>query len=552
MEAFPPWVWDIPPRFNIGVACTDAHLGTAVADREAVVVDDDRCGVSALSYRELAEQTTRFATALHLLGCGKGDRVLVRLPNCLAYPVVFLGALKRGAIPVPTSTQLTADEIRFIAEDSAAAVLVTDLESWNALRAALASCLPLRHVLVRDARGATTSGRLAVHDLEALLAAAAPPVPPEDTAADEAAYLVYTSGTTGYPKGVLHAHRALLGRQPASEYWFDFLPGGDRVLHAGKYNWTYTLGTGLMDPLYRGHTTIVHEGRTDAARWPARIARHHATTFIAVPTVYRQILERTAATGADVPTLRHCMSAGEPLPPEVLETWRTRFGQDIYEGLGMTECSYYICQSRRRPIRPGAAGFVQPGHDVRILDPETLEEVPIGAEGMLCVRRDDPNLLLRYWNRDEETAAAFRGEWFLTGDWARKDADGYIWFLGRRDDIIKSFGYRVSPHEVDRVLCEHPDIVDAGTTGEEIAPGKVLVVSYVVPRPDSGLTADEVLAWSRQHLAAYKAPRVVYLVEELPRTRNGKLQRMALRPALARARASAGSGGPADPGMSLG
>lgn len=542
MEPFPPWVWNIPARFNIGVACTDAHLGTPVADREAVVVDDDTAGVGALTYRELADRTARFAALLRRLGCGKGERVLVRLPNCLAYPVVFLGALKRGAVPVPTSMQLTGDEIRFVADDSAAAMLITDGVSWRALRPVFEHCIALRHVLlVEPADAARAAGRLAVHDLAALLSAADSAEPPEDTAAEDPAYLVYTSGTTGYPKGVLHAHRALLGRQPSSEYWFDFRADGDRVLHAGKYNWTYTLGTGLMDPLYRGHTAIVHEGASDAARWPERMARHRATTFVAVPTVYRQILERTRATAADVPTLRHCMCAGEPLAVDVLERWRARFGQEIYEGLGMSECSYYICQTRRRPVRPGSAGFVQPGHDVRLLDPETLTEVPCGAEGMLCVRRTDPNLLLRYWNRDEETAAAFRGEWFLTGDWARQDADGYIWFLGRRDDIIKSFGHRVSPHEVDRVLREHPDVLDAGTTGEEIAPGKILVASYVVPRPGSTLRPEEVLRWSREHLAAYKAPRVLYVVDDLPRTRNGKLRRQALHPGLARARATYGS-----------
>jgi len=538
MEPFAPWTWRIPARFNIGVACTDAHLGTPVAGREAVVVDDDARGVTALSYAALAERTARFAAALRGLRCGKGERVLVRLANCPAYPVVFLGALKRGAVPVPTSTQLTADELQFVADDSGAAVLVTDRATWDALRDVLEARVALRHVLLLEAGGATAARRVAVHDLDAALAAADPATPPEDTAADDPAYLVYTSGTTGYPKGVLHAHRALLGRQPSSEYWFDFLPGGDRVLHAGKYNWTYTLGTGMMDPLYRGHTAIVHEGAADAVRWPARIARHRATTFIAVPTVYRQILEKSRATAADVPTLRHCMSAGEQLSAEVLAAWRERFGQEVYEGLGMTECSYYLCETRRRPIRPGSAGFVQPGHDIRVLDPASLAEVAVGEEGMLCVRRDDPNLLLRYWNRDAETAAAFRGDWFLTGDWACRDADGYVWFLGRRDDIIKSFGYRVSPHEVDRVLREHPDVLDAGTVGEQIGPGKVLVASYVVARPDSGLAPEAVLAWSREHLAAYKAPRVVYLVDELPRTRNGKLQRTALSPGMARARAA--------------
>jgi acetyl-CoA synthetase len=538
VAGFPPWVWRIPARFNIGAACTDAHLGTAVERRDAIVVDDDDRGVARLTFAALAEHTGRFATALAALGVAPGDRVLVRLPNCLEYGVAFLGAQKRGAVPVPTSTQLTTDEVGYLARDSGAVAMVTDAASWAAMGAALAREPALRDVVLVGG-GARPGGRPALHDFDARLAAVERADAAWPTRADDPAYLVYTSGTTGYPKGVLHAHRALLGRQPSSEYWFDFDPAGDRVLHAGKYNWTYVLGTGLMDPLFRGHTAIVCEGTMDAAAWPRRIARHGATIFIAVPTIYRHVLERTAAGRADVPTLRHCMSAGEQLATEVLAAWRARFGLELYEGLGMTECSYYLCQTRRAPIRPGSAGFAQPGHDVTLRDPETWDEVPVGAEGMICIPRDDPGLMLRYWNQPEETARCFHGEWFLTGDYARRDADGYVWFLGRRDDLINTFGYRVSPHEVERVLRGHPDVADVAAAGEEVAPGKVLVVAYVIPRVGGTLAPETVLAYAHEHLATYKAPRIVYLVDDFPRTRNGKVQRRALSGVRARARASA-------------
>jgi len=538
MQPFQQWVWDIPERFNIGVACTDAHRGTPGADRAAVIVDHDDGG-DALTFAALAERTDRFAQVLRDLGCEAGDRVLIRLPNCLAYSTALLGALKRGAVPAPTSTMLTADEVRFVGTDSGATVLVTDQATWDAMRDVLEGLPALRDVLLLGADTGPPARRLRVHGLDDRLAAVARCEPPHPTRAEDPAYLVYTSGTTGYPKGVLHAHRALLGRQPSSAYWFDFDPsGGDRVLHAGKYNWTYVLGTGLTDPLYRGHTTIVHEGATDATLWPARIARHRATIFIGVPTIYRQILQKTALGRADVPTLRHCMSAGEPLSAEVLASWRDRFGLEIYEALGMTECSYYLCETRSRPIRPGSAGFVQPGHDVRLFDPETLREVPVDQEGMLCIPRDDPGLMLRYWNQPEETAACFRGDWFMTGDYARRDAEGYVWFLGRRDDLINSFGYRVSPYEVERVLKAHPDVADVAATGETVGREKTLVSAYVVPRSDK-LTPAAVLSYAREHLAAYKAPRVVYLVDDLPRTPNGKVLRRALRPETARARAPA-------------
>jgi acyl-coenzyme A synthetase/AMP-(fatty) acid ligase len=538
VSGLPPWRWDIPERFNIGAACTDAHLGTPVAGRAAVVVDDEASGVRQATFSELAELTGRFAACLAGLRVGAGERVLVRLPNCLEYPVVFLGAMKRGAVPVPTSILLTAEEVLYLAHDSGAVALVTDGATWTALCPALGSLDALRHVLLVGDHATAGAGRVGVHALAAALAAAGRPPDPHPTRAEDPAYLVYTSGTTGYPKGVLHAHRALLGRQPSSTYWFDFRPEGDRVLHSGKYNWTYVLGTGMMDPLYRGHTAIVREGPSDAAVWPRLIARHGATTFIGVPTLYRQILQKTPADRADVPTLRHCMSAGEPLSDEVLAGWRERFGLDIHEGLGMTECSYYLCQTRARPIRPGSAGFVQPGHDVRLLDPGTWREVPPGEEGMLCIRRTDPGLMLGYWNQPEETARCFHGDWFLTGDYARRDADGYVWFLGRRDDLIKSFGYRVSPHEVERVLKDHPGVADAAVVGEEAGAGKLLVVAYVVSRPGDALDPDDVLAYGRRRLAPYKAPRVVYLVDDLPRTRNGKTLRRGLVPARARARSS--------------
>jgi len=538
MSDFPPWVWDVPDYFNIGVACTDAHLGTAIAERVAVIVDDDAGGVRQATFAELAAQTSRFAQLLRDLGVAAAARVLIRLPNCVEYPTIFLGAMKRGAIPVPTSTLLTAEEVLYLAKDSGATAVVTDRTTWNLMHDALEQLDHVTHVLLTGSGEHTASRRVAVHDLNVALAAITSWQDAHPTRAEDPAYLVYTSGTTGYAKGVLHAHRALLGRQPSSSYWFDFRPDGDRVLHSGKFNWTYVLGTGMMDPLYRGHTAIVHEGANDAARWPALIARHGATTFIGVPTLYRQIIQKTNVRAADVPSLRHCMCAGEHLSEELLAAWRARLGLDIHEGLGMTECSYYLCQTTSRPVRPGSCGFVQPGHTVKLLDPQMWREVAAGEEGMLCIARDDPGLMLRYWNQPEETAACFHGEWFLTGDYARRDADGYLWFLGRKDDLIKSFGYRVSPHEIERVLKEHPGVADVAATGQEVEPGKLLVVAYVIPRPGSGLGADAIVAYGRRHLASYKAPRIVYLVDDLPRTRNGKIQRRALTPARAVAQSS--------------
>ena len=524
-EKFPEWEWNIPKHFNIGAACTDRHLNTPVADSIAMIVEDDVFGTSQITFAELAKRTDRFSQLLRNLDVAFGDRVLVRLPNSLDYPTAFLGAMKRGAIAVPTSTLLTPEEVAYLARDSGATVLVTDKPAWLQLQSHLQDLPNLRYVFLSGNGDIVLDAKIEVHDLDAALSVIDFCLPAELTEADDPAYLVYT-GTTGYPKGVLHAHRALIGRTPASQYWFNFdETQQDRIMHSGKFNWTYVLGSGLMDPLYLGKTVIVHEGKNDADLWTRLIAKHSATIFVGVPTIYRQIIQKSKAAKADVPSLRHCMSAGEHLSDEVLQQWRERFGNDIYEAVGMSEFSYYLSQSKYRPIRAGSAGFPQPGHNIQLLNPETLEPVPTGEEGMICVPDTDPGLFLRYWNLEEETNKYKHDGWFFTGDYARYDADGYIWFLGRKDDIIKSFGYRVSPYEIERVYKSHPAVADCAAVGEELEKDKLLVVTYVILQPNAHVSPDELLKFGKEHLAAYKSPKTVYLTKDFPRTKNGKILR---------------------------
>ncbi|NOT64690.1 MAG: acyl-CoA synthetase [Methylotenera sp.] len=542
-EKFPDWVWNIPTHFNIGEACSDKHLGTPQADNIAMIVEDDTLGTSTITFAELARKTDQFAQVLRNLKVKVGERVLIRLPNSLDYPIAFLGAMKMGAIAVPTSTLLTAEEVVYLAKDSGASVLVTDAKAWVAMEEQLVEGMPdmpnLSHILLSQTTHTQPHSHLNVLSLESALSVTHKCDRPHKTSAEDPAYLVYTSGTTGYPKGVLHAHRALLGRQPAAQYWFNYSDNAqDRIMHSGKFNWTYVLGSGLMDPLYLGKTVIVHEGKNDAQVWLDLIQKHQATIFIGVPTIYRQILQKTKATQAEIPSLRHYMSAGEHLSDEVLSQWHTRFGVDIYEAVGMSEFSYYLSQSQYRPIRPGSAGFPQPGHNIKLLNPETLEEVATGEEGMISVPLDDPGVFLRYWNLDEETAKYKHDGYFFTGDYAKYDDDGYIWFLGRKDDIIKSFGYRVSPYEIERVYKGHPDVADCAAVGEELEKDKLLVVIYVILKPEAKTTPDDLLAFGKQHLAAYKAPKTVYLAQDFPRTKNGKILRKDISPSIATAKSA--------------
>ncbi len=535
LAPFSKWHWNVPEFFNIGVACSDRHIGTTIEHTTAMIVEDDQLGTDQISYAELSQRTSQFAQLLRDLDIAVGERVLIRLPNCLDYPIAFLGAMKLGAISVPTSTLLTVEEVLYLAKDSGAKVLVTDKGMWAKLLPHIAQCPELTLVLLSGPGDVIEADSdITVKDLAACLSSITTWAPACNTNADDPAYLVYTSGTTGYPKGVLHAHRALIGRTPASQYWFDFSEDSqDRIMHSGKFNWTYVLGSGLMDPLYLGKTVIVHEGKNDANTWPNLIAKHQATIFVGVPTIYRQILQKTEFTNKDVPSLRHCMSAGEHLSDEVLQLWQQRFDISIYEAVGMSEFSYYLCETKSRPIRPGSAGFPQPGHDIQLLDPETLKPVEIGQEGMICVPDSDPGLFIEYWNLPEETAKLKHDGWFLTGDFARYDDDGYIWFLGRKDDIIKSFGYRVSPYEIERVFKSHPAVADCAAIGEEIEKDKNLVVAYVVLHQGMNVTPDELVEFGKANLAAYKAPKVVYLTHDFPRTKNGKILRREVSPDIA-------------------
>ena len=542
-EQFPEWQWQIPSHFNIGVACTDKHLGTPQADNIAMIVEDDALGTSQITFTELAHKTDQFAQLLRNLNVKVGDRVLIRLPNSLDYPIAFLGAMKMGAISVPTSTLLTAEEVAYLAKDSGATVLVTDAPAWYAMEPQLVADLKnmpnLKHVLLSQTTDTQPHAHLNVLGLENSLAVTHKFDQSHRTQAEDPAYLVYTSGTTGYPKGVLHAHRALLGRQPAAQYWFNYSDTTtDRIMHSGKFNWTYVLGTGLMDPLYLGKTVIVHEGKNDAQKWLDLIQKHQATIFIGVPTIYRQLLQKTTAGQSELPSMRHYMSAGEHLSDEVLTQWHARFGLNIYEAVGMSEFSYYLSQSKFRPIRPGSAGFPQPGHKIELLNPETLEAVVVGEEGMISVPLDDPGVFLNYWNLAEETAKYKHDGYFFTGDYAKYDADGYIWFLGRKDDIIKSFGYRVSPYEIERVYKGHPDVADCAAVGEEIEKDKLLVVIYVILKPEANTSPDDLLAFGKQHLAAYKTPKTVYLANDFPRTKNGKILRKDISAKIAVAKSS--------------
>jgi len=292
------------------------------------------------------------------------------------------------------------------------------------------------------------------------------------------------------------------------EGWYG-IGASDVVLHTGAFNWTYTLGTGLFDPFANGCTSVVYAGEKDDHIWERLIAEHGVTIMASVPGIYRHLL-RTGFRPSS--TLRHGLTAGEPLARPLLEVWREQTGRELYEALGMSEISTYISSAPSVPVRPGSPGKPQKGRSVRILE-----------NGEIAVHRSDPGLFLGYWGEDR-----FNSEWFATGDTADIDADGYVWCHGRIDDMMNAGGFRVSPLEVEKVLLLHPDIAEAGVREWRVSETASIIAAFVVPRVGASVNEDAVLAFIKDRLAAYKCPKQIWFVPALPRTPNGKLNRKAL------------------------
>lgn len=461
------------------------------------------------TYGDLTDAVLRVAGGLSALGLQRGDRVLLRIGHSVDFPLAFFGAIAAGLVPIPSSAMLTSGECGAILADSGAKLVLHDGTA----------ALPGPRDDVRF---------LGPAELERLKASK--PAGFAETRPDDPAFLIYTSGTSGRAKGVLHAQRAAFGRAPMYRGWYG-MTRADRLLHAGAFNWTYTLGVGLMDPWANGATSIVYDGPRGPEVWPSLMEQAEATLFAAVPSLYRRILKYGEVSRQSFPRLRHGLTAGEALPEVLHREWAERSGRPLYEALGMSEISTYISSGPETPTRPGSPGRAQPGRKIAILDPDSDSVVPLpaGRTGMLAVHRSDPGMMLGYWNLDAETRSAFRGDWFLTGDLASIDADGYVWYGGRCDDVMNAFGYRVAPQEVEQVLTSHPSVAEAAVTEVETAPGVSLVTAFVVLR--EGMPADEtgLAAHAAANLAEYKRPKVYRFVEALPRTASGKVMRRELK-----------------------
>jgi acyl-coenzyme A synthetase/AMP-(fatty) acid ligase len=498
----------VPPRFNLARYCLVQNARMRPGARAVTVIGDD--SAQSWTHSELDRKVRALAASLRGLDLPPFSRVMIRMGNEANAVLAYFAAIAAGHVALLASSQLTHGEADFLLGDCGAAVLVLG-QSFEA------EAFDGRNVIV-----------LRADDLERL-GAGEPVADYADTGANDPAYLVYTSGTTSRPKGVLHAHRAAWGRRPMHRHWMG-LTASDVVLHAGAMNWTYTLGVGVVDPLANGAAALLYNGRPDPGVWPALIERHGATIFAAVPGVYRQILKNGAVERHDLSSLRHCLSAGAALAPSLLSDWRDKTGKEIYEAFGMSEISTFISSGPTVPVRLGSPGRPQPSRYVAVL-PQEGGEVPLpsGQTGVLAVHRSEPGLMLRYWNRAEEEKETFRGDWFLSGDLVEIDADGYVWHHGRRDEVMNAMGYRVSPAEVEKCLMSYEGIAEAAVAERAGRDAEATIIrAYVVMRENARQEADDILAHCRARLAGYKCPRAVTFLEALPRNVNGKLDRSAL------------------------
>ena len=506
-------------KYNATNLFVDRHIHEGRGDKVAIYYLDQQ-----ITYSEVHEKVNQTGNALKDMGIGLEDRVMLLLLDCPEFAYCFFGAMKIGAVPVPTNTLLKPEDYKFLLNDSRAKVIMVSDELLNNITAIRDDLLYLREIIVV---GKASEGCLI---FDSLIKDKSTELETANTGIDDAAFWLYSSGTTGFPKGAVHLHHDMA--YAAEHYAKGVLQitDNDLTYSVAKLFFAYGLGNGLYFPFYVGASTVLSPNRPLPEHVYSIIDQYKPTLFFGVPSSYTAMIQLEAANKEyDLSSIRYCTSAGEPLPKVIYERWLKKWNLEILDGIGSTEILHIYISNMPGDVRPGSTGKIVPGYEARIID-QAGNIAPSGEIGTLMIKGH--SIAAYYWNRHEKTTETFIGEWINTGDKYFQDNEGFFWYVGRVDDMIKAGGIWVSPVEVEYCLMEHPAVFESGVIGRTDEDGLIKPKAFIVLKegyePSLEL-ADELAIFVKFKIAAYKFPRWVQFVPDLPRTATGKMQRFKLR-----------------------
>jgi acyl-coenzyme A synthetase/AMP-(fatty) acid ligase len=515
---------DIPEEVNMAHYTVDFWAAHGRSEEVAIYNGDE-----TITYGQLKDMTDALAFSLDKLGIGKGDRVILRTPNIPEFPMVFLALHKIGAVPIPTNIMFREYEFKFICENSEAVAIVSTEEHIDFIEKFHRDSEKLKHVITI---GTTRGDQISFAEM---IEKGKGKTPPEvRTSKDDPAFFLYTSGTTGPPKGVVHCHRWLIGTgDPLGKFVLDLQPS-DVVGGPTPLTWMYALGCNFLYPFRWGASTAMYtDDRFNPERAFEFIEKYKITAFTGSPTIFRMMLAvKNAEKRYDTSSLRYCTSSGEPLLAHTWKEWKKRFGVTILDCMGQTECHIFCSTQLNVPVKIGSMGKPPAGIEVAIVSAEG-EVLPVGETGTLAISADYPGLFKEYFKTPELTEEVWMPNgWYDTKDLAYMDADGYFWYVSRSDDIMTCYGYRISPADVETALQEHPAVLESAVAGIKDPEAGEKVKAWIVL--NDGYEGSPDLAKQLQDhvkstIAPYKYPREIEFLSELPKTVTGKMLRRQLR-----------------------